>query len=130
MPEQRVEIVPYDPAWPALATSAIAELREALPGVLVEVEHIGSTAVPGLAAKPVIDLMAAAADLDAVEAREERPAILGYRVDRPRPSGARAAAGPGLGEVTPARPAPARAVWYRVSGPEGPEQGGAGELGS
>jgi GrpB-like predicted nucleotidyltransferase (UPF0157 family) len=43
------------------------------------VEHIGSTSVPGLAAKPVVDLMAAAASLDAVAAAEDALAGLGYR---------------------------------------------------
>ena len=43
------------------------------------VEHIGSTSVPGLAAKPVVDLMAAAAGLDAVAAAGDALAGLGYR---------------------------------------------------
>ena len=60
-------IADYDPAWPDLAAAAIAELRAALPHTIVEIEHIGSTAVPGLAAKPVIDLMAAVASLDTVD---------------------------------------------------------------
>jgi GrpB-like predicted nucleotidyltransferase (UPF0157 family) len=64
-----IEIVDYDPAWPGMAETAIRELRAALPEVLVEIEHIGSTAVPGLAAKPVIDLMAAVAELGDVDAR-------------------------------------------------------------
>jgi hypothetical protein len=53
------ERVAYDARWPALADAARAELLSALPGVFVEIEHIGSTSVPGLAAKPIIDLMAA-----------------------------------------------------------------------
>ncbi|SMD23834.1 GrpB family protein [Kibdelosporangium aridum] len=54
-----IEVVDYDPAWPQLAAAAIADLE----GMFVEIEHIGSTSVPGLAAKPVIDLMAAVEDL-------------------------------------------------------------------
>ncbi|MBW5484587.1 GrpB family protein [Streptomyces bambusae] len=77
-----IEIAAYDPAWPARADTAMAELRAALPGVLTAIEHIGSTAVPGLAAKPVIDLMAAADDLGAVETREAALARLGYRRHR------------------------------------------------
>ncbi len=62
MPEQSIQIVPYDPVWPTLAGAAVRDLRETLPDVLPEIERIGSTAVPGLAAKPIIDLMAAAED--------------------------------------------------------------------
>ena len=63
-----VEIVAWDPAW------AEAAAREAaLLAPLGPVEHIGSTAVPGLAAKPILDLMIGVADLDAaVEPIEAR----------------------------------------------------------
>jgi GrpB-like predicted nucleotidyltransferase (UPF0157 family) len=61
-----IEVVEYDEAWPVRAAAARAELIPL--GVFDAVEHIGSTSVPGLAAKPVIDLMAAAARLDAVAA--------------------------------------------------------------
>lgn len=73
-----IEIAEYDPAWPGLAADAIAELRDVLPEVLAAIEHIGSTAVPGLAAKPVIDLMAAVEDLDAVEQREDVLSGIGF----------------------------------------------------
>jgi GrpB-like predicted nucleotidyltransferase (UPF0157 family) len=66
-----VYVVPYDPSWPA----RFAEERAALARVLAPwlsgpIEHIGSTAVPGLVAKPVIDIMAAVESLDA-----SRPAL-------------------------------------------------------
>ncbi|MEV4345052.1 GrpB family protein [Actinoplanes sp. NPDC049596] len=73
-----IKIVDYDPAWPIQAAAAIAEFAPALSGVVAEIEHIGSTAVPGLAAKPTIDLMAAAPLLGPVAARAERLAALGY----------------------------------------------------
>ena len=62
---ERAEICPYDPRW---ADRARTE-RERLTGLLAPwlaggVEHAGSTAVPGLAAKPIIDLMAPVSDLD------------------------------------------------------------------
>jgi GrpB-like predicted nucleotidyltransferase (UPF0157 family) len=53
-----IEVVEYDEAWPVRAAAARAELMPL--GVFDAVEHIGSTSVPGLAAKPIIDLMAAA----------------------------------------------------------------------
>ncbi len=61
MPLAAIEIVDYDPGWPARFEGAAARLRAAAPSLIVAVEHIGSTAVPGLAAKPVIDLMPAVA---------------------------------------------------------------------
>ena len=55
---ERVEIVPYDPAWPGLFAEEVARLRAALPADLIgRIEHFGSTAVPGLAAKPIIDML-------------------------------------------------------------------------
>jgi GrpB-like predicted nucleotidyltransferase (UPF0157 family) len=52
-----VVIVDYDPEWPARYAAEAARIRETLGDRIVAVEHIGSTAVPGLAAKPIIDLM-------------------------------------------------------------------------
>lgn len=52
-----VRIVPYDPRWPRLFEEERARIESAIGEWMVEVEHIGSTAVPGLAAKPVIDIM-------------------------------------------------------------------------
>jgi GrpB-like predicted nucleotidyltransferase (UPF0157 family) len=72
-----IEVVEYDEAWPVRAAAARADLISL--GVFDAVEHIGSTSVPGLAAKPVVDLMAAATSLDAVAAAEDALAGLGYR---------------------------------------------------
>jgi GrpB-like predicted nucleotidyltransferase (UPF0157 family) len=47
----------YDPRWPAMFADEWAHIAVALGSVLVTVEHVGSTAVPGLAAKPIIDLL-------------------------------------------------------------------------
>src|ERR1700739_3756988 len=77
---EKAEGLPHEPR---LAERARAE-RDRLPGLLAPwlvdgVEHVGSTAVPGLAAKPVIDLMASVADPDAVVARAgERLAADGW----------------------------------------------------
>ena len=59
-----VEIVEYDPAWPAAFTAERERLMPLLPAG-VELHHFGSTAVVGLAAKPVIDMVALVDDLDA-----------------------------------------------------------------
>lgn len=55
MPEP-VEIVPYDPRWPDWLAAIATPVAAALGSLLVTVEHVGSTAVPGLAAKPIIDV--------------------------------------------------------------------------
>jgi GrpB-like predicted nucleotidyltransferase (UPF0157 family) len=58
-----VEIVDYDPGWPAAYDVERERLAPLLGGV--DIHHFGSTSVPGLAAKPVIDMIALVPDLDA-----------------------------------------------------------------
>jgi GrpB-like predicted nucleotidyltransferase (UPF0157 family) len=58
-----VQIVPYDPAWPERFEAERRRLAGMLPGA--DIEHFGSTAVPGLAARPVVDVIALVRDLDA-----------------------------------------------------------------
>ena len=74
-----VELVPYDPQWPVRAEALIAELRAAAPGVFEALHHAGSTAVSGLAAKPVIDLLGTTGQLSQIEAARPALAALGYR---------------------------------------------------
>jgi GrpB-like predicted nucleotidyltransferase (UPF0157 family) len=61
---RRIVIRPYDERWPAEFATLENVLREALGGVAVRIDHIGSTSVPGLAAKDVIDVQVGVADLD------------------------------------------------------------------
>jgi GrpB-like predicted nucleotidyltransferase (UPF0157 family) len=51
-----VRIVDYDSAWPVMAERELRRIKDAVGDVAVRLEHVGSTAVPGLAAKPIIDL--------------------------------------------------------------------------
>lgn len=64
-----IEIVPYDPSWPARFEAEKAVLLEVFGATPVEVEHIGSTSVVGLAAKPVIDILLGVTHLAEVDAR-------------------------------------------------------------
>lgn len=69
--EAPVELVAYDPGWPARFAQERARLESALgPWLAGPIEHIGSTAIPGMPAKPVIDIMAPVVGLDVA-----RPAI-------------------------------------------------------
>jgi GrpB-like predicted nucleotidyltransferase (UPF0157 family) len=70
-PEQvPIVVVPADPTWPRTAAAHIRRVRATLVPTLgaVRVEHVGSTSVPGLAAKPIVDLQLSVPDVDA-EAR-------------------------------------------------------------
>ena len=63
-----VHLAPYDPAWPARFAAARQQLLDRFAADLPTIEHIGSTAVPGLSAKPVIDLLAAVPSMAAADA--------------------------------------------------------------
>lgn len=67
---EKVEVVDWEPSWSQRASELISDLSHGLTRWLVgPMEHVGSTAVPGLAAKPVIDLMAPVGSLiDAADA--------------------------------------------------------------
>lgn len=72
---ERVEIVPYDPRWPRVFEAERTHLLSTFPpGTLRRIEHFGSTAVPGLPAKPIVDLLIEVADLE--EARRQAPRLL------------------------------------------------------
>jgi GrpB-like predicted nucleotidyltransferase (UPF0157 family) len=59
----------HDATWSAAFDEAARELASCLGEVLVTQHHVGSTAIPGIAAKPVIDILAVVTDLDALDAR-------------------------------------------------------------
>lgn len=61
-PWPTVEVVPYDPSWPARFQAELLLLEGAAPGLFQSIEHVGSTSVPGLVAKPTLDILAVAAD--------------------------------------------------------------------
>ena len=84
----RIRVVPYSKNWPDQYEVEKNLLAEALGDALVEAHHIGSTAVPGLAAVPVIDLMLVVDDLAALDAAQEALSRAGYeRADDPTASG-------------------------------------------
>jgi GrpB-like predicted nucleotidyltransferase (UPF0157 family) len=72
-----VVLAEYDPAWPGLAAYHAERLAQASP-IFVAVHHIGSTSVPGMAAKPIIDLMPLVRDLTPLDRERERLEALGY----------------------------------------------------
>jgi GrpB-like predicted nucleotidyltransferase (UPF0157 family) len=73
-----VVIIDYDPSWPATFQQLRDQLAAALGALAVAIEHVGSTAVPGLAAKPIIDLDVVIADRTDLPAVIQRLRPLGY----------------------------------------------------
>jgi GrpB-like predicted nucleotidyltransferase (UPF0157 family) len=62
---EQISIAPYNANWPVLFESEAAFLRARIPGTLIRrIEHFGSTAVPGLAAKPIVDMLVEVTSLD------------------------------------------------------------------
>ena len=74
----QVHIAAADPSWPLLFLREKERLRGFVGGIAEGLEHYGSTAVPGLSAKPVIDMMGPVACLEEADAAGERLAGAGY----------------------------------------------------
>jgi GrpB-like predicted nucleotidyltransferase (UPF0157 family) len=73
-----IELAEYDPSWPELFRREAERIRAALRERVVRLEHVGSTAVPGLAAKPVIDMCLVVADSSDEEAYAPALEAAGY----------------------------------------------------
>ncbi len=78
-PPLAVELHPHSAAWAGMAETEHARLKGALGDTLVTVLHIGSTAIPGIMAKPIVDLMPLVTDLASLEAKRSHIEALGYR---------------------------------------------------
>ena len=73
-----VEVVAYQPVWRAQFEEEAAVLRALLGPQIVSVHHIGSTSVPGLAAKPIIDVLVQVRDIEAVDGLDAQMRAAGY----------------------------------------------------
>jgi GrpB-like predicted nucleotidyltransferase (UPF0157 family) len=74
-----VKVVDHDPDWAILGLEACRSVRNAGGGLLVDVQHVGSTAVAGLPAKPILDIAAAVGTIDSMPQLIPRLAEIGYR---------------------------------------------------
>ena len=83
--EHPIEVADYDPAWPTRFAELGHDLRAGLGAVALRIDHIGSTSVPGLAAKPIIDVQVSVADFEPLAAYRLPLEQLGYvyRADNP-----------------------------------------------
>jgi len=71
-------VLPHDPRWSDLYRAEATAIRAALPEIEIALHHIGSTAIPGIRAKPVIDMLGEVAELRALEDRNGALMALGY----------------------------------------------------
>lgn len=78
LPPYAVQLLPHDPSWAEQANREANRLLDATGSLFSQISHVGSTSIPGIAAKPIVDLVAVAASLDRLD--EARPEIeaLGY----------------------------------------------------
>ena len=78
MSEWTIEVVAYDPRWPAAFAAEAERIRNALGTLALRVDHNGSTSVPGLAAKPVIDIQVSVAKLEPIDRYRQPLQSIGY----------------------------------------------------
>lgn len=78
-PNEAFTIATYDPTWPGVFEHEADAVRAVMGADVVEIEHIGSTSVPGLAAKPIIDLLVAVDSFAPLEDYAAQLARLGYK---------------------------------------------------
>lgn len=77
--DEPVRVVEYDPAWPEQFEQERREIQRALADAATRIEHVGSTAVPGLAGKPIVDLLIGVGDLDEAPYYIDALVALGYQ---------------------------------------------------
>ncbi len=77
-PAFKVELLPHDPAWADLAAAEARSLAGALGSLLLAVHHVGSTAIAGIRAKPVVDLLPVVANVNRLYEFRDRFLGLGY----------------------------------------------------
>lgn len=75
---RKIEVVEYDKIWPELFQKEADLIREIFKDEIVEIYHIGSTSVPGLKAKPIIDIMPVVNNIENIDKYNEKMKNLGY----------------------------------------------------
>lgn len=79
--KEEVKLLPYDPTWNELYKKEEEVLRSDLGKIALEIQHIGSTAIPGAKAKPIIDIAVGVKELKYAESCMESLKKLGYKLE-------------------------------------------------
>lgn len=75
---RRVEVVPYHTDWPEKFSAEAGKLKAVFGGKLLSIHHFGSTSIPGISAKPIIDILLIVRDIETVDSLAPRLEALGY----------------------------------------------------
>lgn len=75
---RRVRLVPQNPCWPQMFEEEAANLRRLFGDQVVEVYHIGSTAIPDILAKPIVDILVAVRDIESIDEFNVKMTSAGY----------------------------------------------------
>ena len=76
----KIVVLPHDPRWAEMFELEVKVLEPALGGVLISSHHIGSTSIPGIYAKPVIDILLQVVDINRLDLRNHEMISIGYEV--------------------------------------------------
>lgn len=78
LPPYAVQLLPHDPLWAEQAEQEATRILRATFPAISTVDHVGSTSIPGILAKPIIDLMGIGQDLEGIEGARQQLEALGY----------------------------------------------------
>ena len=76
--KRRVEVVSYNPNWKEMYKEESEKIKNVLSDIIIDIHHIGSTAMPGIKAKPVIDILVEVKDIEGVDQYNHKMKELGY----------------------------------------------------
>lgn len=76
--KRRVEVVSYNSNWKEMYKEESEKIKNILNDIIINIHHIGSTAIPGIKAKPVIDILVEVKDIEAVDKYDNKMKELGY----------------------------------------------------
>jgi len=78
--KRRVEVVFYNPNWKEMYKEESGKVKNILSDIIIDIHHIGSTAITGIKAKPVIDILVEVKDIEGVDQYNHKMKELGYEV--------------------------------------------------
>lgn len=78
--KRRLGVVSYNPKWKEMYKEESEKIKNVLSDIVIDIHHIGSTAIPGIKAKPVIDILVEVKDIEGVDQYNYKMRELGYEV--------------------------------------------------